>query len=57
VLIAAAEVGHRAVCERLIAAGASPDVVSDWDGCTAQEAAAAHGHGALAAWLQQVRPR
>lgn len=54
VLIAAAEVGHRAVCERLVAAGASLDVVSEWDGCTAQEAALEHGHTALATWLAQL---
>jgi len=55
-LIAAAELGHRAVCERLVAHGASVDVVSDWDGCTAQEAAAAAGHVDLAAWLA-TQPR
>jgi ankyrin repeat protein len=56
VLIAAAEVGHRAICERLVAAGASLDVVSEWDGCTAQQAAREHGHGSLAMWLEQ-QPR
>jgi len=50
-LIAAAELGRRDVCERLVARGASVDVVSDWDGYTAQQAAQDAGHTALAAWL------
>lgn len=54
VLIAAAEMGHHAVCACLITNGASPDVVSEWDGWTAQEAARAHGHAALATWLEQL---
>lgn len=57
VLIAAAEVGHRVVCEKLLAHGASLDTVSEWDGCTAEEAARDAGHTALATWLATQRKR
>ncbi len=50
-LIAAAAAGHRPICERLLAAGATLDVRSEWDGWTAAQAAGASGHKALAEWL------
>jgi ankyrin repeat protein len=51
-LIAAAENGHLAVVQMLIAHGADPSVRSEWEGHTARQAAAAAGHREVARWLE-----
>ena len=50
-LIAAAEHGHLAAVKLLVARGARKDVVSEWDGHTAQQVARSKGHADVAAWL------
>ncbi|MEM9073151.1 MAG: ankyrin repeat domain-containing protein [Myxococcota bacterium] len=52
-LIAAAENGHLAAAKVLVLGGAQLDVRSDWDKCTALEAAEAKGHSDVAAWLKE----
>ena len=51
-LIAAAENGHLDAVKALVAGGADVSVRSDWDKCTALEAAKARGHDAVVAWFE-----
>jgi len=50
-LIGAAEKGQLGAVKLLVQRGARADVVSEWDGHTAGEAATAKGHTRVAAWL------
>ena len=52
-LIAAAEAGQLDAVKVLVASGADPGVVSQWDGVTALQAAEAHRRTHVAAWLRR----
>lgn len=55
-LIAAAEMGQLEAVQALVARGARIDVVSDWDRCTAEQAALELGHQKVAHWLRAQSP-
>lgn len=53
-LIAAAERGQLEAVQALVRGGARPDLRSDWDRCTAEEAAVENGHNSVAEWLRST---
>lgn len=56
-LIAAAERNQMETAKVLIGGGAHPDAVSDWDRCTAEQAARELGYLELADWLKNCPER